>query len=146
MNGQAAANTDRLLYQTSDEHDGAYADKVYVTDQGAITICVGGSCCTRTLEEWLDLGWPPPRNRPAEPDEGRSPDTSGSCRYPDPVPVSLSVREGLMGCGHPLSAVVSGGEGTNYCGRCEDEARAVQEGQDEALGASGARRVEEGHP
>ena len=26
--------------------------------------------------------------------------------------------EKLMGCGHPFSAIVSGGEGANYCGTC----------------------------
>lgn len=66
--------------------------------------------------------------------------TGDSGAVPDPAPVSLSVQEGLMVCGHPLSAVVSADEGTKYCSRCEDEARAVQEGQGEALGASGARR------
>lgn len=29
----------------------------------------------------------------------------------------------LMGCGHPVSAVVSSGEGTSYCGECVREAQ-----------------------
>lgn len=34
-------------------------------------------------------------------------------------------NEGLMSCGHPLSAVISGDEGTCFCAECEREARAT---------------------
>ena len=34
-----------------------------------------------------------------------------------------------LSCGHPMGALVSTEEGTNYCGWCEEEARSSPEGQ-----------------
>lgn len=47
-----------------------------------------------------------------------------SCTRRECSPRAYDVAEQpVQPCGHPMSAIVGGGEGTHYCAMCESEAR-----------------------
>lgn len=48
-------------------------------------------------------------------------------------------------CGHPVSAVVRGGEGTAYCGECENEARSLPDDGKQLLGQAIRERLTKGY-
>ena len=49
-----------------------------------------------------------------------------TCRVADEIRAAEDEQRAPMPCGHPLACVVSSDEGTNFCGACEREARAVE--------------------